>query len=94
MAMAWVIFASLVIAFINWVVLKEIRTDWIHYPGSRPEQYLWLLLLGIFDLLSVGSLWFVAKKIKNVFRIFISFLGFAKVLEIARFHQAFKRWPS
>lgn len=70
--MIWVIFASLIIALINWVILKEIRTDWIYYPGSRQEQYFWLFLLGVFDILSVGFLWFVAKKIKNVFEIFIS----------------------
>lgn len=63
---------SLFIGFVNWVLLKEVIVDWTYYPGSRQEQYFYLLLLVAFDGASIAFFRLLSKKIKNVPRIFTS----------------------
>jgi len=77
------IIISFFISFVNWIVLLEIITCWKHYPGSRSEQYLFLILLLIFNILSFFFLKFLSKKIKSVSRIFLAtFLGFCSTLAL------------
>ena len=59
-------------SLINWLVLKELRIDYLYYPQSRKEQIIILGLLLIFNFASLQFLRFLSKKVKNVFKIFIS----------------------
>ena len=81
-----IILFSLVIDFINWLVLKELRTDWLHYPDSRQEQIIFLCFLLVFNFASLRFFRFLFKKTKNVFQIFISttlvFLSLAALNDI------------
>lgn len=63
---------TLFINFINWLVLKELRIDYLYYPQSRKEQIILLCLLLVFDFASLQFFKFLSKKVKNVFKIFIN----------------------
>lgn len=70
--MLLVVVITLIVDFVNWLVLKELRTDFIYYPESRKEQAILLCLLLVFDFAALQFFKFLSNKFKNVFQIFMS----------------------
>lgn len=85
-----VVILTFFINLINWLVLKELRTDYLHYPQSRKEQIIILCLLLVFNFASLQFLRFLSKKVKNVFKIFISTT--LLLLSLAAFHDIVYGW--
>jgi len=88
--MVIVIITSLFVAFVNWLILFKVITNWKSNLILQDKEYLLLFSLVIFNIASFIFFRFLGKKIRNTSRIFLAtILAFSSILSL---HDIINSW--